>query len=133
MRGSSLLLIGAALGSCSAAPEPEVRSPAGQITYDRLVAGKVARSPVTCLPNYNANDMSIIDSQTVAFRVGASTYIMHLSPGCNGIGSGNAALLTKQFGAGGLCNGDIAQAFDTFNHMTVGSCVIGDIVPYTKP
>ncbi len=134
MRGTSLLLIGAALGSCSVAPEPVVRTPTALIAYDKLIAGKVAGPPVSCLPNYNANDMSIIDSQTVAFRVGGSTtYIMHLSPGCNGLGSGNAALLTKQFGAGGLCHGDIAQTFDTFNRMTVGSCVIGDIIPFTRP
>jgi hypothetical protein len=134
MRGTSLLLIAAALGSCSTAPEQVVRSPTGQITYDKLVAGKVAGPPISCLPNYNANDMSVIDSQRVAFRVGGSTtYIMHLSPGCGGLGSGNTALLTKQFGISGLCRGDIAQAFDTLNHMTVGSCVIGDIVPYTKP
>lgn len=133
MRSISLLLIGAALGSCSTAPELAVRTPTGQITYDRLVAGKVAGPPISCLPNYNANDMTIIDSQTVAFRVGGrTTYIMHLSPGCGGLGSGSTALLTKQFGYSGLCRGDIAQAFDTLNHMTVGSCVIGDIIPYTN-
>ena len=70
MRGSSLLLIGAALGSCSTAPERVVRSSTGQIAYDKLVADKVAGPPISCLPNYNANDMSVIDSQTVAFRVG---------------------------------------------------------------
>jgi hypothetical protein len=134
MRSICLLLIGAALGSCSTAPEPAVRTPTGQLTYDRLVAGKVAGPPISCLSNYNANDMTVIDSQTLAYRVGGSaTYIMHLSPGCSGLGSGSTALLTKQFGASGLCRGDIAQSFDTLNHMTVGSCVIGDIVPYTKP
>jgi hypothetical protein len=111
-----------------------MRSPSGQRAIDSLLAGKVAGTPVSCLPNYNANDMSVIDGQTVAFRVGTGTvYMAHLGPGCDLLGSGNYALLTKQFGGMGLCKGDIAQVFDTMNRITVGSCVIGDITPYTRP
>lgn len=134
MRGISVLLIGAALGSCTTAPQPVMRSPGAQRTYDTMIAGKVAGPAVKCLPSYNANDMSVIDGQTLAFRVvGSTTYIMHLSMGCGEIASGFAALLTKQFGSSGLCQGDIAEAIDTANHMTVGSCVIGEIVPYRRP
>ena len=134
MRGNSLLLIAAALGSCSTAPQPTMRSPSGQRAYETLLAGKVAGKPVSCLPNYNANDMSTIDGETVAFRVGTGTvYIAHLGAGCSLLGSGNYALLTKQFGGMGLCTGDIAQVFDTMNRITVGSCVIGPITPYTRP
>ena len=135
MRGISLLLITAAvLGSCSTAPQPTMRSPSGQRALDSVLAGKVAGTPVSCLPNYNANDMSTIDGRTIAFRVGTgTTYIANLGPGCDLLGSGNYALLTKQFGGMGLCTGDIAQVFDTMNRITVGSCVIGKITPYTRP
>lgn len=133
MRGILLLLIAASLGSCSTAPQPTMRSPSGQRAYTALLTGKVPGKPVSCVPNWNANDMSIIDGQTVGFRVGTGTsYIVHLSRGCDLLGSGNYALLTKQFGGMGLCRGDIAQVFDTMNRMTVGSCVIGDITPYTR-
>ena len=135
MRGISLLLItAAALGSCSTAPQPTMRSPSGQRAYDSILAGKVAGPTVSCLPNYNANDMSIIDGQTLGFRVGTgTTYIVHLGQGCESLGAGNYALLTKQFGGMGMCRGDIAQVFDTMNRITVGSCVVGSITPYTRP
>jgi hypothetical protein len=137
MRGISLLLLGATLASCTTAPPPPssaMRSPSGQRAYDSLLAGKVPGRPISCLPNYNANDMSIIDGRTIGFRVGTGTvYLAHLGEGCGLLGAGNYALLTKQFGGTGLCRGDIAQVFDTMNHITVGSCVIGDIVPYTRP
>jgi hypothetical protein len=134
MRGISLLLIAAAVGSCSTAPQSTMRSPSGQRAYDAILTGKVAGAPVSCLPNYNANDMSIIDGQTLGFRVGTgTTYIVHLGQGCGLLGAGNYALLTKQFGGMGMCRGDIAQVFDTMNRITVGSCVVGSITPYTRP
>ena len=133
MRGITLLLIGAALGSCAMAPQPFMRSPTGQRAYETLLAGKVAGPPVSCLPSYNANDMSIIDGHNVAFRVGTGTaYMVHLTEGCGLLGSGNYAMLTRQFGGTGLCRGEIVQVIDTLNRMTVGSCTIAEIVPYTR-
>lgn len=134
MRSIPLLCLAALLGSCSMAPQPLVRSPSGQRSLDMLLTGKVAGPPVSCLPSYNANDMSIIDGRTVAFRVGTGTvYMMQLSDGCGLLGSGNYALMTRQFGSSGLCSGDIAQVIDTMNRQTVGSCSIGPITPYTRP
>jgi hypothetical protein len=133
MRSICLLLITAALGSCSTVPQPVTRSPSAQRDLEAAIAGKVPGAPVSCLPSYNASDMSVIDGRAVSFRIsGATTYIMHLGEGCNQLGSGSTALLTRQFGSSGLCRGDIAQVIDTSTHMTVGSCIIGDIVPYTK-
>jgi len=134
MRGISLLLIGAALGSCTMAPEPVMRSASGQRAYEALLTGKVAGPPVSCLPNYNANDMSVIDGRNVAFRVGTGTaYMVHLTEGCSLLGSGNYAMLTRQFGGTGLCRGEIVQVVDTLNRQTVGSCTIAEIIPYTRP
>lgn len=134
MRSILLLSLAALLGSCSMAPQPVMRSPSGQRSLDMLLTGKVAGPPVSCLPNYNANDMSIIDGRTVAFRVGTGTvYMMTLSDGCGLLGSGNYAMMTRQFGSMGLCSGDIAQVADTMNRQTVGSCTIGQIVPYSRP
>lgn len=134
MRRIPLLCLVALLGSCAMAPQPAMRSPSGQRALDSLLTGKVAGPPVSCLPSYNANDMSTIDGHTVAFRVGTGTvYMMSLNDGCSLLGSGNYALLTKQFGGLGLCSGDIAQVVDTMNRVTVGSCTIGPIVPYIRP
>lgn len=134
MRGICLLLAAAALGSCATPPEPTMRSPAAQRSFEAAVEGKLAGPPIKCLPSYNANDMSVIDGQTIGFRAGgATTYIMHLSAGCGELRRGNNALLTRQFGNSGLCQDEIAEVVDTLNRMTIGSCVIANIVPYTKP
>ena len=136
MRTMFLLIAGALLGSCTTAPPAPyaARSPSGQRAYESLLTGKVPGAPVNCLPSYNANDMSVIDSHTLAFRVGTGTvYLMHLTEGCDMLGSGNYALLSRQFGTPGLCRGDVQQVVDTMNHVNAGSCTIADIVPYTRP
>jgi Family of unknown function (DUF6491) len=132
MRAAALLVAGAALASCTNTPEPAQPSPRAQRDLAALLAGKTAGPPVSCLQSYNSNDMQIIDGRNVAFKLGARTvYLMHLSPGCELLGRGNYALLTKEFGGMGLCRGDIAHVFDTSSRITVGSCGVDQIVPYT--
>ena len=132
MRGIALLLIGATLASCAAAPQPG-RSARAESHFQQLVAGKVAGPAATCLPSYRAKDMVVIDDQTVAFRDGSRrVWVTHLSNSCSNLGSGHYALVTRNFGSG-LCRGDIAEVADLSNGFTVGSCVLGDFVPYSKP
>ena len=135
MRGISLLLLGATLASCTAtAAEPPARSARAQQQYMSLVAGKTPRPELSCLPSYNANDMTVIDGRTLAFRRGTGTvYMVHLTPGCEMAGSGGYALVSRQFGGTGMCRGDIQQVADLTNRINVGSCTIGAIIPYVRP
>jgi len=136
MRGILLLLVGAALVSCQTAPpEPATRSAEGQRNFLRLTAGKVAGPPISCIPSYAVKDQTIIDGRTLAFRGagGGTVYMAHLSPGCELIGRGNYALLSRKFGTADTCRGDIQQVVDTVNRFSVGSCVIGEITAYTRP
>lgn len=134
MRGVPILLLGATLASCNAVPPAPTRDASQQQTFMRLTGDKVAGPPVSCLPQWNTNDMSTIDGRTIAFRVGTGTVnVVTLGEGCGMMGVGGYALKTTSFGGQGLCTGDIAQVVDTMNRTTVGSCVIGPIIPYTRP
>jgi len=136
MKKFGILLIASAVSSCMAGPVGP--SPAqvahSQETFARLTAGKVAGSPLTCLPSYRSNDMVVIDDETIAFRNGpGQVYINHMQGGgCLNIDGGRNALVTRTPGPN-LCRGDIAQVLDTGAHITVGSCVFGDFVPYMRP
>lgn len=131
MRPFTALAAAVTLASCTTAPEPHQPSPQVQQDLARLLAGKTAGPKMSCLQNYNAYDMQIIDGRTVAFKQGASSvYLMHLSAGCDQLAWGHYALLAKQFGGMGYCQGDIVHVLDTVNHFTVGSCGIDAIVPY---
>jgi hypothetical protein len=134
MRVISLLIAGGLLASCTTAPEPVQRSASKQAELTKLLAGKVAQRPISCLPHYRAGDMRVIDEDTIAFRDGASrTYVAHMNGGCGNLDRGSVALVTRQYGSADLCTGDIARVVDTLNGFTVGSCSFGEFTPYVRP
>ena len=135
MRQISVLMAGAVLASCTTGPpEPTYRSADKQREFETLVGGKVAQAPISCLPHYRADDMRVIDDQTIAFRDGGSrTYVTRMLGACNQLSSGHYALVTNQVGSPDLCRGDIARVVDTMNGMLVGSCSFGEFVPYVRP
>jgi hypothetical protein len=134
MRMISALIASAALVSCTTAPPAPTRTAQKQQEFQQLLNGKVAQAPVSCLPHYRSGDMRVIDDSTIAFRDGSNrVYVAHMQGGCNNLGFGSYALVTRQFGSADLCRGDIAHVVDTLNGFTVGSCVFGDFVPYVRP
>ena len=134
MRRISLLVIGTALASCSTMVEPPIRSADAQNQYQRLIAGKVAGAPLSCLPSSRMNDMTVIDESTVVFKQGGNRlYVAHMQGACSNLGQAPYALLTKQPSSLSLCHGDIAQVINTTSRMTVGSCVFDNFTPYTGP
>lgn len=133
MRSVYLLLLTVALGACSTGPQPG-RSAQAQAHLQMLLAGKSPGKPVACLPQYRANDMVVIDDNTVAYHSGRTVFVNNIQGGaCSQLGGGFYALVTKSIGGAGLCRGDIARVLDTSNGSIVGSCVLGDFVPYTAP
>lgn len=140
MRSMSLLIAGTILASCTTAPPPPgapgapMRSPSGQRAFEQLISQRVAGQPISCLPTYHQNDMSVIDGHSIAFRSTARTsYLVEFTPGCELLDAGHYALLSRQFGGTQLCRGDIQQVVDLSNNITVGSCTVAAIIPYTRP
>ena len=133
MRVISLLLAGGLLASCTTTPQPTARSADKQAELARLLEGKVALRPISCLPHYQSGDMRVIDDDTIAFRDGTRrTFVAHMNGGCSNLGSGTYALVTHQFGTADLCRGDIARVVDTLNGVTVGSCSFGEFTPFVR-
>lgn len=131
MRVIPLLLIAAAAG-CTTAPPAPTRTAKAEAEFQKLTAGKVPGTPITCLQSYRAGDMVTIDDSTVVFKEGSRVYVNHLIGECNGLSSGFYTLVTKS-GGSGMCRGDISRVADVRTGMTVGSCAIGDFVPYNSP
>ena len=133
MRSIPLLLLGATLLSCTTAPPSSTRTAEREDRLQRLIAGKVAGAPQSCIPNITTrgNNMVVIDDQTVAFRAtGGRVYVGRLGAGCDNIGMGNS-LVTRQSAASSLCRGDIAQLQNLSSRANVGSCTFQDFTPYS--
>jgi hypothetical protein len=133
MRSLSLLVIGAtALSACSTAvQEPQTRSARAEAHLQQLLAGKTAGPAVSCVPQRGANQMIVIDDNTILFRQSSNlVYRAEMQGGCSRLGSGAYALKTNRFGSSSLCRGEIAELVDLQNGFSVGSCSFGDFVPY---
>lgn len=131
-RGLAISAI-ALLCACSTAPAEYTRTAEAQQELDKALAGHVAGKPVSCIPNYRANDMRIIDDWTILFEDGRTTYLQTPRGGCPGIDSHRNTLVTKLRGTNQLCSGDIHQLVDLPLGMWSGSCVFGPFTPYTRP
>src|ERR1043165_1603694 len=100
MRVISALMAGAVLASCTTAPPAPTRTAQKQQEFQQLLNGKVAQRSISCLPHYRSGDMRVIDDSTIAFRDGGNrVYVAHMQGGCNNLGFGNYALVTRQFGS----------------------------------
>ncbi len=114
---------------CETAGEMPARSDRAQATFERALAGKTAGRAEKCLPLNRTRDMEKIDDTTLLFRDGRTTYVNTTLGACNGMGSQSYALVTRNIGPQ-LCRGDIATVTDMTSGITIGSCALGDFVPY---
>ena len=133
MRMMLLAVAATSLVACQTADGPPAqRSAKAQANYDRLLAGKTAGPPMNCLSMIRTRDMEVIDDDTIVYRDGRTAYVNRPRGGCNGLSSGGYALVTRSFGSQ-LCRGDIATVAHLSSGTTVGSCSLGDFVPYRAP
>ena len=135
MRSVIPLLLVTATAACTAAPPPQAAAPdpRAQARLAQLVDGKVAGAPESCLPSWRTHRMTVIDDSTIVFQTTpARVWVQRTQNPCNLLSAGPYALVTRNT-MGQLCRGDIAQVADTMNNTTVGSCVMGDFIPYVTP
>ena len=130
MRALPLIPVAAALAGCMTQPPP-TRTAQAQAEFQRLSAGRVAGPSLTCLPSYRADNMVRIDEGTVVFKDGGTVYVNRLHGQCDGLNSGFYTLVTRSHGSG-LCRGDIAHVTDISTGMVVGSCSMGEFIPYRR-
>lgn len=135
MRSMIPLTMMAMVAGCTAGPPPApvALDAKQQSRMAQLLGGKVAGPPQTCLPNWRTRDMIVIDGSTIIFRESANRVWVQkpLSP-CDRLGAPSYALVTRST-VNQLCRGDISEIVDTTANFAVGSCVMGDFVPYTRP
>ncbi|MFL6753233.1 MAG: hypothetical protein ACJ8D5_09265 [Sphingomicrobium sp.] len=135
MRIPALALVASAAcaaSSCTPASPAETAAVQArqQAQFATLTAGKVPGAPINCLATYRANDMVVVNDNTVAFKQGRRLYVNNMQGSCYGLERGTTALVTRTPSTQ-LCRGDIATLVDTSTRTSVGSCVFGDFVPYT--
>ena len=135
MRRVVPLIMGVAIAACTAAVpvQPAQLDARAQTRLAQLLNGKVAGPPESCLPNWQTRQMTVISDDLIVFQASPGRiWVQRPQNSCTLLAGGRYALVTRS-STGSLCRGDIAQVVDPLNHTTVGSCVIGDFMPYVRP
>ena len=122
----------AALVTSSTAIGRPAQSPAASTKLAKALAGRTAGPAVRCVPGARTDDMKVIDDGTILFGQGRTVYLQRPAGGCPSLKLGGYSLVSRQFGSGRLCQGDINEVVDVRSGVTVGSCVFAPFVPYTK-
>ncbi len=103
----------------------------GEQQLAKILDGRVAGKPVTCIPLNQAQSTQIIDKTAIVYRVG-STYYVNRPTNADRLDSDNI-LVTKLYSSQ-LCRLDTVQLRDrTTPSMWNGFVGLQDFVPYTKP
>jgi len=121
---------GALVASC--APAPVGHTPRAAQQLASALAGRTPGQPVNCIPTFRANEMQVIDDETILFRDGSTIYLQKTKGSCPGLASGANTLVTRSRGINQLCSGDIQRLVNLPSGVGAGACVFGPFVPYTR-
>jgi hypothetical protein len=97
---------------------------------DRLLAGRVAGEPVSCLPSARYQDTRTYDG-VVAYKVASTWYVNRFAAGCPQLRDGRATISRH---VNRVCRGDIAEVvLPQLPSVSYGACSFADFTPYRKP
>ncbi len=121
----ALMLISAvAIAATNCAPA----APAGA-AFAQEFGGRTAGPPRSCINTNQSTNLRVVDSQTLAYEDGPTTWVTHLGAPCPGIQTPSTLIVEPQLG-GQYCKGDHVRGLEQGAIIPGATCFIGDWVPY---
>lgn len=127
MKRIAISLIAAA--AVSATPAIAREKLTGEERLAKILDGREAGKPVSCIPLYQADDTEVIDKTAIVYKVG-STYYVNRPTNADSLDSDDI-LVTKTTGSQ-LCRLDTVNLRDRGSRMYSGFVGLQDFVPYKK-
>lgn len=128
MRKIALAMIAAAtLLSGVSAQAGERRDPEERLA--RLLEGRVAGEPRSCLNQWDTRDMQVIDHTAIVFRSGRTLWVNRPD---NAEDLDDDDVMVTRTNGSQLCNLDIVRTFDRTAMFPNGFINLGDFVPYRR-
>jgi hypothetical protein len=101
----------------------------GEEKLAKLLEGRVAGEPRSCINTRIHSSSQIIDRTAVVYGHGRTIWV-NVPANARDLDDGDA-LLVRQFGTD-LCRQDIVTTFDSSGGYYTGNVFLGDFVPYTR-
>jgi hypothetical protein len=126
MRALMLIASAGLLANCS---RPVTPPDAG---FAQAIAGRTAGPAQTCISNNPAENLHVLDAQTVAYGYGHTIWINRLAAECPALSSANSIIVEAGVG-GQYCRGDRVRGREPAATIAGPGCNLGDWVPYRQP
>lgn len=121
------LLIGAAV---VATPALAVGRDSPEVQMQKLLAGRTADAPVSCISLTRARSSHVIPGQAIVYRSGSKLYVNRPSSGAESLDD-DSILVTRTIGSQ-LCRGEAVNLVDRASRFQRGFVILGDFVPYSR-
>jgi hypothetical protein len=125
--GAALALAGSAAsaGHISAAERQK-----GEAKLARLLEGRVAGEPVSCINTMRTNRLEVIEGVALVYNAGKTIWVARpLDPMMLGR---DDAVVMDRFSPSRLCVQEQMRTVDRYDHFHTGVLFLKDFVPYTR-
>ena len=128
MRTPALIaMIGLALAGASAVQAKPKQT--GEERLAKLLEGRVAGQPVSCISLHQTRDTRVIDKTAIVYKSGSTIWVNRPS---NPQSLDDDDVLVTELRGSQLCRMDIVRTHDRTAHFYTGFVGLQDFVPYRK-
>lgn len=129
MKKFATILLGAALAFTGAAASAATPVEKGEARLARMLEGRTAGEPVSCISALRSDRLQVIDHVGVVYDGGDTVYVSRPSDPRQ---LGFSDVLVIERSGSQLCKMDVTRTIDaSHGHMT-GVVFLGDFVPYRR-
>jgi hypothetical protein len=130
MKPLALIAVGAALALAGSAAVASPYTEKGEARLARMLEGRTAGAPESCITTMRPDKMQVIDGVAVVYDAGKTIWVARpvdprmLRP--------TDALVIDRFSASRLCVQEAMRTIDRYDHFPTGAVFLRNFVPYTK-
>ena len=131
MKTLATILAGAALAlTGTAAVSAETTAEKGEARLARMLEGRVAGDPVSCITPFRNDSLRIIDHVGIVYDAGKTIWVARPVNDPSTLDSDDI-LVIERFGTQ-ICRQDVLKTVDRYVGNLTGLVFLGDFVPYTR-
>lgn len=129
MKTLSLILAGAALAAAGTTAAVARNAEANEAKLARMLEGRTAGDPVTCISAINSNRLEVIEHVGLVYDAGNTIYVARpTNP--ESLGRNDVVVIDRH--SGQLCTMDVIRTIDRYQGFTTGAVFLDKFVPYSK-
>jgi hypothetical protein len=126
---ASILAGAAVLAMGASAASAETLAEKGEARLAKMLEGRTAGEPVSCITAIRSNGLRVIEHVGVVYDAGKTIYVSRPSDP-KSLGPWDVPIFERL--GSQLCKTDLVRTVDRTNGFTTGVVFLGDFVPYTK-